>query len=196
MIVDKVRSVTLNKCRKRQEKIDADAYKTALKVTGSESKKKSKKAYNQTLIDTLKEENKELLVRYNLIIKYAENENFEYLPSLLQEFSALMVDHLQKEDAELNFYLDTCYHEGMLKGHLKEAMGGYDDFRLAMKEKSIEIKCLINHSSYIPVTNKTVHGFLREFKNIGETLIKRIYNEEAMLYPLYREMNPYKISVT
>lgn len=193
MIVDKVRSVTLNTGKKIHDKVHSG--KVSSNITNPRIKNKRNKNYNQTLIESLKEENKELLVRYSIIMKHARSGEYEYLPSLLNEYTLLLIGHIHKEDAELNYYLDTCFKKGILEGHLSKALESYDDFRYEMKEKTIEIEYLVNHSKYIPVTSRTVYGFLAEFKEIGDILIKRIYNEETILYPLYLDMNPYKITV-
>ncbi|KAG1682824.1 hypothetical protein GQR58_010612 [Nymphon striatum] len=194
MIVEKVRSVTFKTGKNIQEKVSSRKTSSSRAVDAHLKKQKSK-TYNQTLIETLKDENKELLVRYSNIMKHARSGEYEYLPELLNEYTMLLIDHIHKEDAELNYYLDSCFKKGLLKAHLSDALEGYDDFRYEMKEKTIEIEYMVNHSKYIPVTSRTVYGFLTEFKEIGDMLIKRIYNEETILYPLYMDMNPYKISV-
>jgi len=197
MIVEKVRSISAKAGTKIRERIcrvpeeKNEGRDIGLKI----KKKRGSKNYDCKLIDMLKEENRVLLIQYRQILQYAEEEKYDFIPTMLQDFSSLLMDHLRKEDLELNFYLDSCYRRGILREDLHEALAGYDDFCSVMKEETIEIDHLMNHSSYIPVTKNTVSGFLSEFSKLGKILMIRIYNEETILYPVYLDLNPYKISV-
>jgi len=197
MIIEKVRSISTKAGKQVRKRInrDSEIKRRAQDVDSNFKKKRATDRYNCKLIDTLKEENRALLIQHRQILQYAEEEQYDFISIMLQDFSSLLIDHLRKEDIELNSYLDSCYRRGVLREDLHEALAGYDDFRSAMKEETIEIDHLMNHSSYIPVTKNTVSGFVSEFSKLGKILITRIYNEETILYPAYLDMNPYKISI-
>lgn len=197
MIVEKVRSVSAKAGKKIRERIYREPVrkKEARDASSNIENKRGSDTYNYKLIDMLKEENRLILIQHRQILQYAEEEKFDFIPAMLKDFNLMLMDHLKKEDIELNYYLDYCYRRGILREDLHEALAGYDDFRSAMKEETIEIDHLMNRSAYIPVTKKTVSGFLSEFSKLGKILIIRIYNEETILYPVYLEMNPHKIPV-
>lgn len=164
----------------------AESQKQARIKTVSQLKKKPSNPYNYKLIETLENEHKELLRVYRSLMQSTEERQYKLIPLQIKEFCMCLTEHLRHEDSELYIYLDY-YH---LKRNKLEEQEVLKDFRSEMKEITIELESMLHQSPNLPVTDKTLKGFLLEFKAIGNILMNRIRREESVLYPLYENLSP------
>lgn len=174
---------------KKTRKVD-NVGQSAEITSASQLKKKPPLPYNSKLVDMLKSEHVDLLGLYKKLMKSADERDFDSIPFHLIKFNQTLTDHLKHEDSELYIYMDY-YHE---RGNFFSEQAMLNDFRSEMKEITIELSSIINQSPNIPVTDRTIDGFLFDFKLIGEILHDRIHREETVLYPLYNNLKPENIS--
>jgi len=154
--------------------------------TVSELKKKPSNPYNYKLIENLETEHGALLETYKLLMRSANERDYESISGFLNEFCMSLTEHLKHEDNELYLFLDFNYSEA--KFHQEQSV--LKDFRSEMKNITVELESIIHQSPNIPVSDKTVEGFILEFNELGKILVDRIHREETDLYPLYTSLDP------
>jgi len=187
--------------RKKQQEENVGVFKSTGKVvlkeqkaeikSATQHKKPPPKPYNSELVGVLKSEHVDLLRLYKQLMASADERDFDAIPFHLIKFNQTLTEHLKHEDSDLYIYMDF-YHE---RGNFFNEQAMLKDFRSEMKEITIELSSLINQSPNIPVTDRTIDGFLFDFNLIGEILQDRIHREETVLYPLYNDLNPNNISL-
>jgi len=135
--------------------------------------------YDNNLIHNLTNEHRLLLDLYRKIEAAYSHRHMRLLPELLIEFKDLLIGHLLKENVNLYVYLKYSLQDDPtnleLMKHMQEEMGeiGRVIFRF-LKEATAENAIYDDQ-------------FKKEFDGIGNALVRRIKNEEIMLYPIYLE---------
>jgi len=136
--------------------------------------------YDFSLIGALKSDHEELMFVYNQVLGFARNKDYGALNYLLGEFVTLSTNHIQMEDERLYGYLKTLASK---KGQVEQK--AVANFSSEMKNISISIFSLVSQSPNIPVNDKNVDDFIKEFSEMGFELQDRIEREESILYPIY-----------
>lgn len=137
-------------------------------------------AYDFSLIERLKSNQKEVLSLYELALQRAQERKYDAFSEMFGVFTTASTNHFQKVDEELYGYLKSFIS---LKSQVEEKV--FNQFVSEMKNISLTISSIINQSPNIPVKDSTVDGFIQEFSYVGEILKDRIKREEKIIYPLY-----------
>jgi hypothetical protein len=137
-------------------------------------------AYDNSLIGALESDHEEIIVLYNQVLKTARNRDYSVLQRMLGEFATLFTNHIQMEDERLYGYLKTLASK---KSQVEQRVVA--GFCSEMKNISITIFSSVSQSPNIPVNDKNVDDFIKEFSEVGFTLQDRIEREESILYPIY-----------
>lgn len=130
---------------------------------------------NPTLVDSLKNQHKELLVLFVSITEHAKDKNLIELNQLLNEFHSLVKDHIKLE-RELYMYLELI---------VSNSDGRYYNTRAEMRDIALLIKSKLNLHFNTPINNKTLKIFKHDFAILGKALLGRIRHEEKHLFKDY-----------
>jgi hypothetical protein len=136
-------------------------------------------AYKYGLTESLTEDHKELLSIYGNIMESAKNNEFTMLPMMLSNFSKKCLTHVNEEEELYNFMKILAGSRSEIERKVAR------EFSAEMKNLSVSIFTTLNQSSFIPVTDNSVDGFIKEFEELGSVLQERIGREEKILYPMY-----------
>ena len=139
-------------------------------------------AYDSSLIGVLESDHEEIVFFYNQVLKTARDRDYVALKWMLGEFATLCTNHFQVEDEMLYGYMKTLASK---KSRVEQKV--VTDFCSEMKNISISIFSSVIQSPNIPVNDKTVDGFIKEFSEMGFILQDRIEREESILYPIYQK---------
>lgn len=180
---DKMLANVIDLFSKKQDEHLSELQPQALKDVSINSEKPKRKnfVFNRLLVKELEGDHSLLLSNYDKLMECAKEGNFLLLSRLLEDFTVVIINHLNKEDNELYGYL-----EEIIKEKNKTEIKVFRKFRSEMKNISVTIFSTINQNPNIPVTSDTVDGFIADFAQMGEILIDRIKREEDVLYPMYR----------
>ncbi|KAG1707731.1 hypothetical protein GQR58_003381 [Nymphon striatum] len=137
-------------------------------------------AYDFSLIETLKVHQNEVLSLYELSLQRAKEKKYDAFAEAFGLFTTEYTYYFQKVDEELYGYLKGFVS---LKNQVEKKV--FNQFISEMKNITLTISSIINQSSYIPVRDDTVDGFVTEFTYLGEMLKDRIKREDKIIYPLY-----------
>ncbi len=164
---------------KNSEKASSD--KNADKIAEEEQtvEKINLPAYKYGLTDSLIEDHKELLSIYGNIMGSAKKKEFTMLPMMLSNFSKKCLTHVNEEEELYNFMKILAGSRSDIERNVAR------EFSVEMKNLSVSIFTTLNQSSFIPVTDNSVDGFIKEFEELGNVLQERIGREEKILYPMY-----------
>ena len=130
---------------------------------------------NPTLVDSLKNQHKELLVLFVSITEHAKDKNLIELNQLLNEFHSLVKDHIKLE-RELYMYLELI---------VSNSDGRYYNTRAEMRDIALLIKSKLNLHFNTPINNKTLKIFKHNFAILGKALLRRMRHEEKHLFKDY-----------
>lgn len=138
--------------------------------------------YDPSLIDNLKAEHRAILSIFKKVMECAGKKQYSILTQELNKFAKLFNAHLKTENISLYMYLEhfSDQNEANKNSRMKS-----QDFRLEMNELTRVTASVINKYTHTPVTDATVPQFVKEFSDMGKSLIDRITREEQNLYPLY-----------
>lgn len=135
--------------------------------------------HDVNLIHTLTSEHRMLLAIYRRIEATYNKKQYSALPSLLLEFKDLLTGHLLKENVSLYVYLKYSLIDDPSNFELMQSM---------QNEMSTIGRIVFRFLKMATSENVQYdENFKREFDSIGLALVRRIQNEESMLYPIYGE---------
>jgi len=140
--------------------------------------------FDYVLIQTLQEEQRELMFIYKEMMKHVEAEQYNAAEGRLEAFSSRIKAHFHKADKELYSYLRIFIQ---LKYPKRER--AFNELNLEMKNISIEIFFSITQSPFIPVNARNRDEFIKEFTHLGKLLERRIHREETVMHVMYDESN-------
>ncbi len=140
--------------------------------------------YDPNLIDSLKAEHRAILSIFKKVMECAGKKQYSILTQELNKFAKLFNTHLKTENVSLYMYLEHFSDQTEAN---KNSRTKSHDFRLEMNELTRGTASVINKYTHTPVTDATVPLFVKEFSDMGKSLIDRITREEQNLYPLYRQ---------
>ena len=143
------------------------------------SKKLDLPAYKYKFTETLIEEHKELLSIYESIMHSAREKEFTMMPMMLSKFSKMCHSHFTEEEELYTFVKSLAGSRSEIEKKVAT------EFSVEMKNLSVSLFTTLNQSSFIPVTDNSVSGFIKEFGEIGTILQERIGREEKILFPMY-----------
>ena len=143
------------------------------------NKKLDLPAYRYGLIESFIEEHQEILSIYENILKNAKDREYTTMPLMLSNFSKKCLKHFNGEEELYNFMKVLASSRSKIERKVAR------EFSIEMKNLSVSLFTILNQSNYIPVTDNTVDGFIREFEELGSLLQERISREEKILYPMY-----------
>ena len=136
-------------------------------------------AYRYGLTESFIEDHKELLSIYENIMENATEKEYTTLPLMLSKFSKKCLSHFNEEE-ELYVFMKALASS---RSDIEEKVAR--EFGAEMKNLSVSLFTILNQSNYIPVTDNSVDGFIKEFKELGNILQERIGREEKILFPMY-----------
>ncbi len=161
--------------------------KTRIDDTDNQNKSNSKEitkkfnlpAYKYGFTETLIEEHKEILSIYENIMHSAKEKEFTMMPMMLSKFSKMCLGHFNEEEELYSFMKGLAGNRSEIEKKVAT------EFSVEMKNLSVSLFTTLNQSSFIPVTDNNVGGFMKEFEEVGTILQERIGREEKILFPLY-----------
>ena len=136
-------------------------------------------AYRYGLTESFIEDHKELMSIYDVILKNAKNKEYTTLPMMLSNFSKKCLSHFNEEE-ELYVFMKALASS---RSDIEKKVA--TEFTIEMKNLSVSLFSVLNQSHYIPVTDNSVDGFIKEFEELGGILQERITREEKILYVMY-----------
>ena len=136
-------------------------------------------AYKYGFTETLVEEHKELLSIYENIIHSANKKEFTMMPMMLSKFSKMCFSHFNEEEELYTFMKGLAANRSEIEKKVAT------EFSIEMKNLSVSLFTTLNQSTFIPVTDNNVNGFIKEFEELGTILQERIGREEKILFPIY-----------
>lgn len=158
-------------------------------ISKTETPRKKKVAvklppYDFSLLDSLSDEQEEILFVHSEIMKFAKAGRYSSVAGRLDYFSTMVKAHFNRADKELYSYLRLFIQQRYPKREK-----AFTELSLEMKNISIEVFFTLTQSPNIPVNDKTVGQFLKEFDRVGTLLDMRIHREETVLFVMYEESN-------
>ncbi len=136
-------------------------------------------AYRYGLTESFMEGHKEMLSIYENIMQNAQDKEYTTMPMMLSNFSKKCLSHFNEEE-ELYIFMKALASS---RSSIEKKVAS--EFTIEMKNLSVSLFTILNQSNFIPVTDNTVDGFIREFEELGSLLQERISREEKILYPMY-----------
>ncbi len=136
-------------------------------------------AYRYGLTESFIDDHKEILSIYENIMQNARDKEYTTMPLMLSNFSKKCLSHFNNEEELYGFMKALASSRSAIERKVAT------EFSLEMKNLSVSLFTILNQSNYIPVTDNTVDGFVREFEELGNILQERISREEKILYPMY-----------
>lgn len=136
-------------------------------------------AYRYGLTESFIEDHKEILSIYENIINNAKDREYTTMPLMLSNFSKKCLSHFNNEEELYGFMKALASSRSEIERKVAR------EFSQEMKNLSVSLFTILNQSNYIPVSDNTVDGFIREFEELGNILQERISREEKILYPMY-----------
>jgi len=133
--------------------------------------------YDYGLIESLRNDHKEICFIYDQLMKCAYDKKYMLVAEHLDNFSTRIRKHYQQADVELYSYL-KCY----IQQNYPKREKAFNELSLAMK-----IFYSISQSNNIPLSDETYDGFIEEFEALGINLKDRVEREEKVLFKMYEE---------
>lgn len=143
--------------------------------------------YDLGLLETLRNEQKEILFIYGEIMKFANEKKHRLASDQLAMFRSRVASHFQMSDKELYSYLKAFIHQ---KYPNREK--AFTELSLEMKNISISIFYTLTQSPNVPLNELTHDGFIKEFDLLGEQLQDRFGREKRVLFPMYEKSRELK----
>jgi len=140
--------------------------------------------YDDKLIDSLKNDHKELLFLYDQIIKNAKAKKFTLVSVHLETFKTLLTQHYHKADQKLYGYLEL-----FIRHKHPKRQQAFDALSQEMKKISISIFYSLSETVEIKLSNDSYYCFMCSFTKLGKELNKRIHQEVTLLHNMYEESN-------
>ncbi len=136
-------------------------------------------AYRYGLIESFRESHKEILSIYENIMQNAHDKEYTTMPMMLSNFSKKCLSHFNEEE-ELYIFMKALASS---RSSIEKKVAA--EFTIEMKNLSVSLFTILNQSNFIPVTDNSVGGFIKEFEELGNILQERISREEKILFPMY-----------
>jgi len=140
--------------------------------------------YDESLVVSLTEEHQKLLTIFGKISEASTKNNSREVKKQLAIFKDLLRSHLLKENTLLYIYLK----------HVTKSDESTNNLIVDMQQEMGTIGGVVfNFVKKWSDSSVGVYGsqFENELSNIGETLIRRIENEERNLYTIYKHPSYY-----
>jgi len=134
-------------------------------------------AYDPDLTDLLIAEHQELWVDCDLIFKHIKDKDFTQLNEVFKRFSSLLKIHWASE-RKMYTYLELV---------VSKSDGRYRDTRTEMRSIATSISSTINLYTNMPINDKNLNTFKKDFAILAKALIGRIRYEERYLFKEYDE---------
>ncbi|MCF6189421.1 MAG: hemerythrin domain-containing protein [Cocleimonas sp.] len=136
-------------------------------------------AYRYGLTESFIEDHQELLSIYENIMASAKKKEYTMLPMMLSKFSKKCLSHFNEEE-ELYIFMKALASS---RSDIEKKVAR--EFTMEMKNLSVSLFTILNQSNYIPVSDNSVDGFVKEFETLGDLIKERISREEKILFPMY-----------
>ncbi|MDH5648001.1 MAG: hemerythrin domain-containing protein [Candidatus Heimdallarchaeota archaeon] len=136
--------------------------------------------YKKDLIDRYKLDHQYLLTLYNAANDAFVQGEYSVVAVRLNEMREALRKHLLDEELNFYVYMLHCY------SHDIEVTDIIVSYKKEMKQLGLTAFGFLKKCVDMGDTLSSDENFLREFKTVGQLLIKRISSEENQLYPLYR----------
>ncbi len=135
--------------------------------------------YQPDLIDTFKQEHAKLLKLFSTIHTFAEHGDVKRTSEYLLDFRFALQGHLLTENVRLYVYLER---------KLANDPSSYElihSFRHEMDRIGHDVVHFLEQYRELEAHPHLLPAFITDLDAIGKVLVKRIKNEEEILYPLY-----------
>jgi hypothetical protein len=142
-------------------------------------------SFDPELISSLKSDHIRLLEIYSSISVLLDEGKADELAQPLEEFKALLREHLLTENLKLYVYLKYA-----LVNDAKN-LNIMIELRKDMQKIGKVVNQFLTRYSEFPWTDELKSSFPDEFYEIGSVLGERIEREEALLYTLYMPPDAY-----
>ena len=138
--------------------------------------------YEFTLIDTLRNHQKDIMIIYNEMMVCAENKEYSRLTHLFEQLSEQIKEHYQYADKELYAYLKSF----ILQKYPKRERA-FTELCYEMKNIALQILSAVSQKPDIPANDVNHKCLIENFVLLGERLNRRIHREESVLFVMYEE---------
>lgn len=142
-------------------------------------------SYDQSLIDQFEAEHQSLISLFGKIKTSAESQDFKGVQKYLKKFTSVLRGHLLTENVKLYVYLSKALANDIEN---KEIMM---TFRQEMMQIGRVVNQFVTRYEQTIWDNDMKANFLDELLAIGDVLVRRIEQEESVLYPLYMPEDHY-----
>ena len=141
--------------------------------------------YDDQLIGQFHAEHQALLKLFTLIKDSAERQDFAKVQKHLKKFTSVLRGHLLTENVKLYVYLSRSLANDPAN---KDIMM---NFRQEMMQIGRAVNQFVTRYEQDNWNAEMKAHFLDELLGIGEVLVRRIEQEESVLYPLYMPESHY-----
>jgi hypothetical protein len=150
----------------------------------SQKQKKLIPAFEHSLINSLRNDQKDIMIIYNEVMACAEKKEYLLVTRLLQQLFDQIKEHYQYADTELYAYLTAFIQKKYPKRER-----AFTELCFEMKNIALRIFTQLNQSPEIPTNDKTHKQFIETLELLGKLLNRRIHREESVLFVMYEESN-------
>ncbi len=141
-------------------------------------------AYEYSLINSLRNDQKDIMVIYNEVMACAEKKEYSLVTRLLQQLSDQIKEHYQYADKELYTYLKVFIQKKYPKREI-----AFTELCYEMKNTALQIFSYFNPNPDIPKNEESHKIFIEELEILGKRINRRIHREESVLFVMYEESN-------
>lgn len=166
---------------KREQEAPAPAASPVAKTTTTPSSAApgTRIQYNPELIEHFKEDHSKLLKLFSAIHTFAEHRDVKRTAEYLMDFRFALQGHLLTENVRLYVYLERKL------GNDPSTYELIHGFRHEMDTIGKAVVHFLEQYRELETHPHLLQTFITDLDAIGKVLVKRIRNEEEILYPLY-----------
>lgn len=148
-------------------------------TTSSSTAPRARLQYHPELIETFKQDHAKLLKLFSAIHTFAEHGDVKRTAEYLMDFRFALQGHLLTENVRLYVYLERQL------GNDSSTYELIHSFRHEMDAIGKAVVHFLEQYRELETHPHLLQTFITDLDAIGKVLVKRIRNEEEILYPLY-----------
>jgi len=145
---------------------------------------KAEIAYDPTLVDTLVQQHRELLLLLDKAKGSVQAKHFDDVKGMLDQFRVALAEHVQRENSELHPYISRHLKTEDRIATLKDMLAG------ALRTERA-VNGFLKHYGGYPVTERNAATFFGEIDGVITEFKRWTTQEEGFVYTLYKSPDNY-----
>lgn len=143
--------------------------------------------YNPELINQFFDEHKNLLSLFAQLDKAVEQGNVSAPNKWLRKFTAALRTYLLTKNLHLFVYLQHAYKND------HETLRLIKEYKREMRVIGRGAEHLVTKYKKAELNDVEIKAFAQDLEHLGKILVQQIDSEEAILYPLYLQLEEYAL---